>query len=350
MAGATTRVAHLYVLLLSLALITLPTVSATLVSFQSDIPSISTTRQADSREIVNDSPEGSPQDHYYTPLYRKEVEPECEDEENDGNDDDDDDDGTISSSLLPRSDSWTFPKAFDTNLSNNFTVLSCRRFFDTFLNDATFQSCHAISPLLQDSTEFFHTLTSAPETSRTLDTACAAPVSTCGSIMTNFAKLLRNPSNCAQDYKLGNPLVRSAYKDLIAYEPVYKATCLTNPETKGYCFVDAVFSNNSADYNLYFLPLGSQLVRGENVTCSKCLQATMAVFAKWAAVGGQPLAESYIPSAMTVNRACGKGFADVNVTVALPETSASSARVGGLSWALLTVGLAVAVAGLLGVV
>lgn len=344
-AGGTARVARIYILLLSLAFIALPTVSATLVSSPSDPFSISTTRQTDSREIVSDNREESPQEHYYTPLYHRN---EVEDEEHDS---DDDDDEPTSHTLSPRSDDWTFPRAFDTSLSSYFNAPSCRQFFDTFLNDPTFQSCHAISPLLQDSTEFFHTLRSTAETSRTLDTACAAPVSTCATIMTNFAKLLRNPSNCAQDFNLGNPLVRSAYKDLIAYEPVYKATCLTNPETNGYCFVDAVFSNNSADYNLYFLPLGGRLVRGENVTCSKCLQATMSIFANWAGVPGQPLAGSYIPSAITVDRNCGKGFVDVNVTVALPETSAAtSVMVGGLSLGLLTAGLAVAVAGLLGVV
>ena len=106
--------------------------------------------------------------------------------------------------------------------------------------------------------------------------------------------------------------------------------------------MDAVFSNNSADYNLYFLPLGGALSPGVNLTCSTCLKATMGVYADWATVKGQPVAGVYIPSAKVVNGVCGKGFVDVNVTVADSgkENGASNSR-RGLSWMGLVGGLVV---------
>lgn len=42
----------------------------------------------------------------------------------------------------------TFPQPFDGGLGNNFTAPSCPLYFQNFLNDPTFQSCHAISMLL----------------------------------------------------------------------------------------------------------------------------------------------------------------------------------------------------------
>ena len=61
----------------------------------------------------------------------------------------------------------------------------------------------------------------------------------------------------------------------------------------------------------------------------------MGVYADWAAVDGQPLAGSYLPSAKVVQRACGEGFVDVNVTVAGNgggEVNGASDSRRGLSW------------------
>ncbi|RJE17970.1 hypothetical protein PHISCL_09697, partial [Aspergillus sclerotialis] len=305
-ASSPARMAHFYVVLLSIILIALPTVSATLLPPPTDhnSPSIP------SREIVTDQ---SPPQEYNIQLQRQpQSQSQTEEQSEYFNPTLD-----LTKRASPSSD-WTFPTPFDTSLSSNFTTKSCPKFFSSLLSNPSLLNCHALSLLLQDSTSFFHTLTSLPFTSRTLDTACAAPVSKCSSLLTDFANKLLDQSNCGKDYSLGNPLVRNLYRDLVAYEPVYRSSCLTSSESNstGYCFVDAVFSNNSADYNLYFLPLGGELTRGVHLTCSTCLQATMGVYADWAAVEGQPLARSYIPSAKVVENACGKGFVDVNVTVA----------------------------------
>lgn len=110
--------------------------------------------------------------------------------------------------------------------------------------------------------------------------------------------------------------MRNALADFRAYDPLYKSTCLSNPVTHNYCFVDAVFSNFSADYNVYFVPLGFDLPpQTENLTCNDCLMATMETFASYASRDGQPLVESYLPSAKIVDRVCGNGFADLNVSL-----------------------------------
>ncbi|KAL4821480.1 hypothetical protein BDW67DRAFT_49800 [Aspergillus spinulosporus] len=236
------------------------------------------------------------------------------------------------SHVEPRSSSSSsgssFPTAFDTSLSNNFTTTSCPTFFTSLLSDSSFTDCHAISMLLRDSTAFFHILTSAASTSHVLDIACAADVSSCASTLSNFASDLIDDSNCGKDYADGNPLVTNAYVDLITYEPIYRATCLQNPDTSNYCFVDAVTNtSNTADYDVYSLPYGSTINNATSLpTCNSCLQATLEIFSEWAQVEKQPLAESYLPSAEAINGKCGSDFANVNVTVATEEDFPSSAE------------------------
>ncbi|KAL4938111.1 hypothetical protein BDV06DRAFT_201730 [Aspergillus oleicola] len=246
------------------------------------------------------------------------------------------------------SSSTDFPTAFDTSLTNNFTTTTCPTFFKSFLSDSSFTNCHAISTLLRDSTSFFHTLTSAASTSLVLDTACAADVSSCTETMSNLASDLLDDSNCGQDYADGNPLVTNAYYDMIVYEPIYRATCLQNPESQNYCFVDAVTNaSNPADYDVYSLPYGSTISSKPLPTCGACLQATLDVFSKWAQVEDQPLAQSYLPSANVVNEKCGAGFANVNITAGVEEDVPSAApgqRSLTLSlpfWAFVSVGIGI---------
>ncbi|EAW08406.1 uncharacterized protein ACLA_031390 [Aspergillus clavatus NRRL 1] len=217
----------------------------------------------------------------------------------------------------------SLPTAFDTNLSTNFTTQSCPKFFNEFLSDSTVTKCHAISLLLHDSTSFFHTLTSAAATSHVLDLACAASVDQCKDTMARLATRLTTDDACGKDYKLGNPLVTDAYTAMVTYEPVYRATCLKNPTTKDYCFVDAA-TNTSSPQNLdaYSLPAGFAL-GSPYPTCNPCLQASMDIFSRWAQVDGQPLNRAYLPAAQTLNRRCGTNFANVNITVGSQNSAAS---------------------------
>ncbi|KAA8643557.1 hypothetical protein EYZ11_003208 [Aspergillus tanneri] len=220
------------------------------------------------------------------------------------------------------------PMPFDTNTGSNFTSETCERFVDDFLSNSTFTSCHAISMLMRNSYSFFQTVRSATATSHVLDLACGADFNKCSAYMADLATRLRKKDACGVDYAAGNNIVQQAYTNMIAYEPIYRATCLKNPSTSDYCFVDAATNtSNSADYNVYFLPFGSPISGKPYPTCNACLQASMDVFAQWAQKDGQPLVNSYLPSAKAINSQCGANFASVNVTVGVDKAASS-----GASW------------------
>ena len=135
-------------------------------------------------------------------------------------------------------------------------------------------------------------------------------------------------SNCGGDYESNNSVVQNVYQELMAYEPMYSASCLSNPDTKDYCFVDAVTNTTAPnDYNVYFIPIGSTLSSSGKLTCNKCLQATMKIFAHWATIDGQSLDSTYLPSATVVNNHCGSNFATTNVTVGSDKVTAGAGQV-----------------------
>lgn len=251
--------------------------------------------------------------------------------------------------LLPRkivtansNSSSSMPTPFDT-ISYNFANETCTTFFTNFLANSTITDCHAISLLLENSNSFFHTLSSAAATSRVLDVTCSQSVTKCASIMTNLASEMIKTENCGDDYSTGNSVVQGTYQDLMAYEPVYRASCLTNPDTNDYCFVDAVQNTTAAnDYNVYFIPVGTPLTKSGNLTCNECLQASMDIFAQWAKVNNQALDTTYVPSAKVVNKYCGANFANTNITVGSDKVTAGA----GLSVQLPGTRLAFSVLGL----
>lgn len=239
------------------------------------------------------------------------------------------------------SSSSQMPTPFDT-MSINFANASCVSFYQNFLSNSTVMNCHAVSLLLENSNSFFHTLSSAAATSRVLDVACSQPVSECASIMKSVADEMLQSDNCGPDYQSGNSVVQGTYRDFMAYEPMYRATCLTNPDTQNYCFVDAVTNTTTPDdYNVYFMPLGSRL-RAHHLTCNECLQATMNVYAQWATIDGQSLDTTYVPSARNVNSVCGAGFAKTNITVGSAQVTGGT----GLTVPLPDIRIAASILGL----
>ncbi|KAH8431819.1 uncharacterized protein LDX57_009470 [Aspergillus melleus] len=235
------------------------------------------------------------------------------------------------SSLVGRSDSDDMPQPFDTSTRTNFSSSTCETFVNDFLSNSTFTNCHAMSMLLRNSYSFFKTVRSATATSHVLDLSCNVDVDKCSSYMTDLAGRLLEKDACREDYKDGNSIVTDAYTNMVAYEPIYRATCLKSPNTTDYCFVDAATNtNNSADYNVYFIPFDTTITTAPFPTCNKCLQASMDVFADFAQKDGQFLVRSYLPSAEGINSKCGSDFANVNITVGEDKllTSAASWAVG----------------------
>lgn len=57
---------------------------------------------------------------------------------------------------------------------------------------------------------------------------------TCAGTMSHLARELVADNNCAVDYGNDNPVVLQAYNGLLAYEPMYLASCLRDDEGS-YC-------------------------------------------------------------------------------------------------------------------
>ncbi|KAL8830482.1 MAG: hypothetical protein Q9191_001413 [Dirinaria sp. TL-2023a] len=206
------------------------------------------------------------------------------------------------------------PKAFDGGLGNNYTDSSCPLFLNSFLNNETFTDCMPFSLLLQTSMSFFAASKSASTVAKVLDSSCHVVVPACTSLMSSLAQQLKQDSNCGEDYRRQNPMVRQAYNGLVAYSPLYQASCMKNPKTNHYCFVDAVTNmSNPSDSYVYYLPLGMPLPSGSILTCSSCLKETMGIFNIAAGNKSQPVNTDYSAAAQMINLGCGPGF--VNQTI-----------------------------------
>jgi hypothetical protein len=221
--------------------------------------------------------------------------------------------------------STPLPSPFDTSLGSNFTSQACPDFFNAFLNNATFEDCRPTSLLLQNSNSFFRTSRSPELLSQALDVSCAASLAQCSPLMASLASRLIEDTNCGQDYRSENPLVIQARAGLIAYEPLYRATCIKNGDTGNYCFVDAISnSSNPSDSYPYYTALGTNLPGGSRPTCNKCIQDTMEIFAGYAAMKEQPVSTTYTSTAQQIALGCGPDF--VNATVPVGTTSSGTVK------------------------
>ncbi|ETI26443.1 hypothetical protein G647_03220 [Cladophialophora carrionii CBS 160.54] len=261
------------------------------------------------------------------------------------------------------------PTPFDTSLGSNFTSPSCPQFFSTFLSNATFQACVPVSLLLQNSNSFFRAQRSVPLLTQTLDAACTAPLAICSPLMASLAAQLIDDANCGDDYSQQNPLVVQAHAGLVAYEPVYRATCLkddsgatqdedesSSSSGKPYCFVEATTNtnasgSNSADFYPYYTAIGLSMPLTARPSCSQCLKETMGIFASYAENAVQPLSKTYLTCAAQVDKSCGSGFVSTNVevgSVASPNAAAGpGALIPSVSSLVMLVGFIPLVAGVL---
>jgi hypothetical protein len=156
----------------------------------------------------------------------------------------------------------------------------------------------------------------------TLDYTCAANFTQCSIVMAQYAKNITTSGACSDDLTSENPLITYARLGLLAYQPLYRASCLKNPSTSAYCFANAITNASSpADSYIYFLPLNTTLVGGSQPTCDVCLKQTMAVFEAATSDRSSALATDYVSAAMQVNVNCGPGF--VNSSIAAAVTSGS---------------------------
>jgi len=182
---------------------------------------------------------------------------------------------------------------------------------------------------------FFAASKSYSSITHVLDSTCHVVLPACTTLMSSLAASLKDPSNCGTDFQRQNPVVQQAYSGLVAYPPLYQASCLRNPTTNHYCFADAVTNMSSpSDSYIYYLPLGMQLPSGSMLTCSSCLQQTMGIFDAAAANRSQPVSTVYTQAAQLIDLGCGPAFVN--------QTSPKSTSLGVCDRSLLLLVVSVA--------
>jgi hypothetical protein len=148
--------------------------------------------------------------------------------------------------------------------------------------------------------------------------------------MSSLSTQLIATSACGADYAQHNPVVKQAYNGFIAYEPLYRATCLKNANTGDYCFSEAITNASApADSYPYYTALGLTMPTSSRPTCDKCLQGTMEIFASYASDRNQPLASTYSATSYQIDFECGPTFVNTTVPVAITG-AAPSVKGGGL--------------------
>ncbi|KAK2045618.1 hypothetical protein LZ31DRAFT_464224 [Colletotrichum somersetense] len=235
------------------------------------------------------------------------------------------------------------PSPFDTSLAFNFTSndgASCPRFINALLTNQNFKKCYPLSMLLQGSRSFFQAEKQLVSIVRVLDAACSADVGFCSDFLNGVAGNLTLDANCGSDYQSGNPIVMQAYLGLKSYEMLYKATCLTDPETSMYCFANAVTNlTTPANVYFYYLPLNLTLPASANPTCGPCLQQTMDIYQTYTMNRKLPIASTYEDAADQVNTMCGPEYVNDTLLAAV-----SMAVPSAPSWTLAVTTLALAAA------
>ncbi|PSN69969.1 hypothetical protein BS50DRAFT_489029 [Corynespora cassiicola Philippines] len=208
---------------------------------------------------------------------------------------------------------FTIPKPFDTALSNNFTA-DCANFWRRMLTNEAFDQCHPFSMMLQTSNSFFNAQKTYIRITQTLEATCNVNMTQCLGTMNGLARELVSDGACRADYENDNPQVLQAYNGLIAYEPLYQASCLRDDQGS-YCFANAV-TNTSAttDSYPYYLPLGSPMPGGARPTCNSCLQDAMAIFSSFAGNSTQPISKTYDGAAGQIAISCGPNFVNRTAT------------------------------------
>jgi hypothetical protein len=176
---------------------------------------------------------------------------------------------------------------------------------------------------LQTSNSLFKASRSFVRITQTLEATCAANSTQCKSGTNDLARQLLADDACKIDYDNNNPQVVQAYNGLIAYEPMYLASCLKDDDGD-FCYANAVTNTTSEGIDAvpFYLPLGVNMPGGSRPTCNSCLQDEMAIFSSFAANSTQPISKTYSGAASTISMYCGTAF--VNVTAA-PLKGAASA-------------------------
>ncbi|KAL0960211.1 hypothetical protein HGRIS_011845 [Hohenbuehelia grisea] len=213
-----------------------------------------------------------------------------------------------------------FPQAFNSDVSANFTSVSCYNFFVEMINKAEFRSCRPFSLLLQSSDAFLQAQTNLTFLNTVIWGTCNTNTTAaqCDTNMAGFATTLR--SQCSADLADKNARAVSTLVALNAYSLMRKTGCTVDTSTNSYCFVNAVHNRNPSDLYYYQLPLGIPLAKGSTPTCSACTKNLMSIYADALTPPDSPSAQSltgllktYTSAAQSAVSVCGSAYATLGV-------------------------------------
>ncbi|KAK8019302.1 hypothetical protein PG990_004440 [Apiospora arundinis] len=206
------------------------------------------------------------------------------------------------------------PSTFSDDGSTN-----CPNFIQSFLADKTFKSCYPFSMLLQvrGSNGFFDAQKSLVSITQVLDASCKADVKMCTSWLGDLADKFQQSGNCGNELSSGNTVVTKAYQGLKAYQPLFSATCLKEPETQAYCYAKAATDSKSiSSVYLYYLPLNRSMPDTASPACNWCNQQTMGIFQSATANRKSSIAATYEGGSAVMNRVCGAQYVNSTLPVA----------------------------------
>ncbi|KAI5926417.1 hypothetical protein F4810DRAFT_537574 [Camillea tinctor] len=216
------------------------------------------------------------------------------------------------------------PSPFDGALGADFASGdSCPAFFNEFLSNSTFHECYPASLLLKSSQSFFQAQRSFFDITQVLSATCNVNVDTCTTYFDQLARELISDDNCGEDYRDDNALVMQAYRGMTIYNVVYKATCLTDPETSAFCYANAVTNSTTAsNVFLYYLPYNSTLRDSAAPACDSCTSQTMGIYQAATSDRSSGIAYTYSNAAEHINSICGSGFVNETLAAAVENSSA----------------------------
>ncbi|KAG6916150.1 hypothetical protein DXG01_008202 [Tephrocybe rancida] len=225
-----------------------------------------------------------------------------------------------------------FPQPYDSDLTQNFSSITCFNFFANMTAAQPFRTCRALSFLADSSNDFIDAQTNLTLLNSIIWGTCNTNTAKdqCISNMAWFADALQTA--CTQDLQDQNQLAVGALQDLRAYSLFREVGCLTDPTANTYCYMNAVRSSDPSDLYFYGLPLGIALPKSTKPSCSACTRSLMSTYsaalsdpAQAAVLTG--LKKTYADSAALAVAQCGSGYADTTL-----DSGAASALLHGRSW------------------
>ncbi|KAJ3573752.1 hypothetical protein NP233_g2229 [Leucocoprinus birnbaumii] len=213
-----------------------------------------------------------------------------------------------------------FPQPFDSQLTLNFSSVSCLQFFTNMTNSDAFRKCRPFSLLSGTSATFINAQSNLTLMNTLIWGTCNTNlgINQCNANMGWFSSSLQ--SACDEDLRDENSLAVETLMALNVYQLMYNVACTVDPQANTYCYIDAVADSSPADLYLYQLPLGIDLPDdATNFSCSTCSQGLLGTYASalsnsTLASGLTGLKQTYEASMATVNSACGANFAKTGVT------------------------------------